>query len=711
MGCNNSKVYPPTAQRGGYDGDNDDDKMKDNSILSQKNMAADDAIINQIQGRNNNLEIQVADPQALNKSILQQRQQAIDNRSYRSTIESWQPKSLQQLAETIKAFSKGKSMVDRYWIIFYWIAHNIEYDTVSYFSGKYGDQKAEAVFLTRKGVCAGFGNLYKYLSDQLQMPCEIVTGFSKGYGFEYRKNAPAKIDHAWNAVEIDHHWYLIEVTWGAGHLNDMNGFERKLDPFFFLPPPNEMIYHHFPENEKWQLLRTSAKLEQFMQLPHLRPAYFDFKIELISPRNQVYLSLLPGRPYALVLIRAPPDVYLMADVKLTDEDIDGSHHVMYDKHKQLYRCYFAPSSIGKHKIMIYAKKGDSDIGEYQSALEFVLDVKQMPKNIVSFPRTWKKFFDLGLEIISPQNTHMIKLNDGTNHTQIRIKAPENIELFGRLKNKNGQEVADGDHIHYDQRTKMWKCDFAPDREGLFEALIMAKKKSDPGGYTSAVSFKIDAKKISSAAAVSYPETWPLFDDLGLKIDAPKNSANAVWSDNASYAEVLMQAPKEIQLSCQIQYKNVKVENGSLAQYNQEKQHWQLLFAPERTGLHELIVFAKRIKDSQASADAVVKFNLDVTKLRRPMKFPMTYTEFQTRKCQIIDPVDGVLKKGSVVSIYCVIPGAIDVTVAVDSKMLESGGYSNHIFKRQVTVGSNDVIICAKYGQKSDYSGLVQYTVR
>jgi hypothetical protein len=258
---------------------------------------------------------------------------------------------------------------------------------------------------------------------------------------------------------------------------------------------------------------------------------------------------------------------------------------------------------------------------------------------------------------------------------------------------------------------MWKCDFAPDREGLFEALIMAKKKSDPGGYTSAVSFKIDAKKISSAAAVSYPETWPLFHDLGLKIDAPKNSANAVWSDNASYAEVLMQAPKEIQLSCQIQYKNVKVENGSLAQYNQEKQHWQLLFAPEQTGLHELIVFAKRIKDTQASADAVVKFNLDVTKLRRPIKFPMTYTEFQTRKCQIIDPVDGVLKKGSVVSIYCVIPGAIDVTVAVDSKMLESGGYSNHIFKRQVTVGSNDVIICAKYGQKSDYSGLVQYTVR
>jgi hypothetical protein len=94
-----------------------------------------------------------------------------------------------------------------------------------------------------------------------------------------------------------------------------------------------------------------------------------------------------------------------------------------------------------------------------------------------------------------------------------------------------------------------------------------------------------------------------------------------------------------------------------------------------------------------------------------MKFPMIYTQFQTKKCQIYTPIDGILKKGSIVPIHCVIPDAIDVTVAVDSKLLESGGYSNPIFKRQVTVGSNSVMICANYGRKSGYDGLVQYTVR
>ncbi|CAF3420593.1 unnamed protein product [Rotaria sp. Silwood1] len=125
---------------------------------------------------NDHVEIQVADPQAFNDSLIQQHQQTINNISYQSTI---------------KVFSKGKSFVDRHWI-----TCNIEYDTVSYFSGKYDDQTAERVFRAKKGVCAGYANLYKYLCDQLDIPCEIISGYSKGYGFENRTDASSKTDHA-----------------------------------------------------------------------------------------------------------------------------------------------------------------------------------------------------------------------------------------------------------------------------------------------------------------------------------------------------------------------------------------------------------------------------------------------------------------------------------------------------------------------------------
>ena len=712
MGCNSSKIdptYQSTARHLDY-ANGSDYATSETSVFSAKTIAADDALIHKLKSSNEQMDIQVLDPQAFSNSLIQQRQQAIDNRSYRSAIESCQPKTLQQLADTIRSIGKGRSRVDQHWLIFYWVTCNISYDTVSYFSGKFENQSADAVFRTRKGVCAGYANLYKYLSDYLQMPCEVVSGYSKGYGFEYRKNPPARTDHAWNAVEIDSHWYLVEPTWGSGHLNAENKFEHKLDTYYFLPRPNEMIYHHVPENERWQLLRSSVRLETFMLMPHLRPLYFSYKVDLVYPRNQVHLSLLPGRSYAMVLLRAPPDVHFVSDLRYKEENIDGTNHVFYDKRKQLYRFYFAPSNVGKDKITIYAKRGEPDVGEYVSVLDFVIDIKQLPKHIVSFPKTWSNFFDLGLEIISPQNTHKIELGPGKNQARVSIKAPDNVEMVGRLKRINGEEIKDGDHTYFDRQSNIWHCDFAPNREGLYEAQILAKTKSNSGNYTSAVAFKLEAKQISSKA-VTYAQTWPLFYELGLQIESPKNTANAIWSENVPFSEVLIHAPKDVEVSGQIVFNSNQIQNGSLAQFDHERKLWQLLFAPERPGAHELIIFARKSTDSSTSSDAVIKFNLNVTKLQRPIKFPMTYTQFQTKKCQIYEPLDGTVRKGAMLPIYCIVPGAKDVTVAVDGQVQGKGGYSNPVFSREIKAGSSNVLICADFGQKTGYDGLIQYNVR
>ena len=124
-----------------------------------------------------------------------------------------------------------------------------------------------------------------------------------------------------------------------------------------------------------------------------------------------------------------------------------------------------------------------------------------------------------------------------------------------------------------------------------------------------------------------------------------------------------------------------------------------------------MIYAKRDSNNESSANSVVKFNLDVTKLRRPMKFPLIYTQFQSGKCQIYTPLDGILKKGSVVPIHCTIPGATDVNLTVDSDWLKSEGYTDPTLKRQITVGAKEVTLYAKYGQKSTYDGLIKYTVQ
>ncbi|CAF0907576.1 unnamed protein product [Rotaria sp. Silwood1] len=948
MGCRNDK------QQRDYVGDKSFNTItppNDDSPKPPPQIIKDDPKNNDILNRNsafadNFINIEVADPAAFNDHFIQQRRQAIKNNSYRSTIESWQPDSLQQLTHFIKELSNGKSIIDRHWIIFYWITFNIEYDTVAYFAKDYKDQTAEGVFRTRKGVCAGYANLYKYLCDQLEMPCEKVSGYSKGYGFDDREDAPTETDHAWNAVEIYHHWYLMESTWGAGHLDEKKEFQRKLSSYYFLPRPNEMIYHHLPENEKWQLLQTPIKMTQYLQMPHLRPEYFEFKLETIQPRHRCFVNLEHGEPFALVIMKAPANVCLIANLKLHDEKIEGGHQVIFDKRKRLYYCYFAPQNIGNHKIMIYAKRNNTDSDTFESVLDLTLDIKQIPKSPISYPKTWSIFFDYGLKILSPLKTHLINLNNSEKYAEILIKAPSDIELIGQLMSHNEEKIVYADQVYYDHEKIRWRCRFAPNKSGTFNALILAKKKSDSKSFTSAVQFKINANRISSppltfpitwstfydlglkilspidqgiivlsnkapyaeiriqttkdvdlvsqlqndkkekisgesqiyydniknywrckftpnqkgvydalilakkksdsesfisavsfqivvkrhsfqqkslpnttqlfhdlnleilppndcykiilseqssfveiclkapndveligrlknsnkevilnadqvyynrhediwhckfapnnrdlfnaiimakkksnsdphysqvvtfeievnhisTPPVTFPQTWQLFHDYNLKIKAPRNRSTARWLENSSYTEIFIQAPDNIELSGRIEYQNRKIENGALVQYDYERELWQLLFAPEQTGQHQLFIFAKPINDTDKLAAAVVMFSLNVTKLQQPMKFPMTYAAFHTTKCRIYTPLNGILKKDSLVPIHCCIPGAKSVILTIGSQPLRTEGYVDPILQREITVDSEEVIIHAKYGRNPHYTSLIKYFV-
>ncbi|CAF3430025.1 unnamed protein product, partial [Rotaria socialis] len=280
-----------------------------------------------------------------------------------------------------------------------------------------------------------------------------------------------------------------------------------------------MIYHHLPEDPKWQLLKSPIKMEEYLQMPKLRPLYFDLKLELVNPRNKNVISLLPGKSYAMALLRASRNVQLIADLEFNNEKIDGGNHIMFDVPKQLYRCYFAPKKVGQHKINIYGKEDASDKITYGGVLELTLDVKQLSKTAVSFPKTWDYFSNLHLQVISPQNTHVITLSNGISNTQILIRTPEDVELMGRLENEAKQQITGGHQIYYDRRKRIWRCDFAPDRDGFFEATIFAKKTSNAASYNAAVAFKIEATQIP-LPPISYPYTWQHFYDFGLKIKAP-----------------------------------------------------------------------------------------------------------------------------------------------------------------------------------------------
>ena len=336
-----------------------------------------------------------------------QRKAAIDNMEYRRIIISWKATSLNEVIHLIKNLSTDKSLIDRAWIVFYWVSQNIEYDVNSFFSGNIRHQTSDDIFHKKKGVCDAYGTIFKALCDGVQLECVKVSGYAKGYGYVPGKSTFTRSDHAWNVIRLNNHWYFIDSTWGAGHLDAHNQYQKKITPHYFLTRPEQMIYNHLPEDSKWQLLSPTVSMQQFLLLPYVYSTFFDLQLDIVSPHNANMVTFDTDRNLAEVLIRAPSGVRLSCSV--AHDQMSGL--VQYDAGRQLWQCLFRPRASGYQTLSIYGRQGQST-GSYHGAIEFGLNMPDMVQ-FKKFPLTYGNFTDNKCQIFEPL---VGKLKRGTNVT-------------------------------------------------------------------------------------------------------------------------------------------------------------------------------------------------------------------------------------------------------------------------------------------------------
>ena len=178
------------------------------------------------------------------------------------------------LAEYLK--KPANNDLEKARLIYSWIATHIRYDDDSFNSGNYGDQNADGVLASRKGVCEGFSTLFQELGLQMGLEVEKISGYSKGYGYKAGKKFK-DTNHAWNAVKIDGTWQLLDVTWGSSESETTSKglkSKMKLDPYWFIVPPEEFIFSHLPEDTQWQLISPAITTHQFEDLPFIADSFF-----------------------------------------------------------------------------------------------------------------------------------------------------------------------------------------------------------------------------------------------------------------------------------------------------------------------------------------------------------------------------------------------------------------------------------------------------
>lgn len=136
---------------------------------------------------------------------------------------------------------------------YYWIGKNIAYDYE--FLNKINTQKniyneylkkqdAYRVYEDRKGVCAGYANLYTWFMFEADIEVQKISGHIRDNENHYVElDSDDDFRHAWNAIKINNKWILVDTTWGSS--NDPNQSE-----FYFDIKPEFAINTHYPENNK-----------------------------------------------------------------------------------------------------------------------------------------------------------------------------------------------------------------------------------------------------------------------------------------------------------------------------------------------------------------------------------------------------------------------------------------------------------------------------
>lgn len=157
--------------------------------------------------------------------------------------------------------------------IYRWMADRIVYDVDAFLENRPSKSEVADVLKQRSSVCEGFASLFEQLAKNAGLEVVSIKGYAKGYAVAAIPNFD-KPNHAWNAVKIDGQWRLVDPTWGAGYV--ANGkYQKVLSEAFFLAPPEQMMFSHFPVDQAWQLQAVPRlTMSEFVSLPALAPAFF-----------------------------------------------------------------------------------------------------------------------------------------------------------------------------------------------------------------------------------------------------------------------------------------------------------------------------------------------------------------------------------------------------------------------------------------------------
>ena len=298
----------------------------------------------------------------INRELVQKTYKEIPSKS-KLTL----PKLINEIKE--KSEKNNLSKENLIYLIYYWVTHNIAYDTNSYFSGRNADCTPEGVFRNGCGVCSGYARFYKYLNDKFNIETQCITCYSKGYG--YKVGEAAKSNHEYNAIKIEGNWYLVDTCWSAGNVNGTQ-FTFDFNEFYFCCPPEYFITNHYPDDKEWQLLPKKISVLQYQKFPLLKDHFFSLGFTMIEPfTNKIEGSGIIS--LKLFFSNEINSIYILSSLEFNNKSVENC--IKSTKKKDHFEIQVKLNNKGDYLLRLFGSPT-----QYGSQYNWIYDVKIISKS-------------------------------------------------------------------------------------------------------------------------------------------------------------------------------------------------------------------------------------------------------------------------------------------------------------------------------------------
>ena len=544
-------------------------------------------------------------------------------------------------------------------------------------------------------------------------------------------SVPGSNHHTWNAVLINGVWHLVDTRFARrpviSSLANNSKVQYELDDHFFMTNPDQFIYTHFPDDQKWQQLDPLVAMEDFCNMPVMTPHFFSLGLDVCSHRRA---DVITKGETAIVLKYPPSKVFhftFSVHAGNGSEDFQGTklnRYGMLEAQNGKVTFRLRLPQVDSYAFFVYAKeemtnKSDSmfaQVCEYRIVQESVTSPLSDPYPPCAY-QSWGPgvaFKQFNLE--TNHQRSIIKTINGA--ASVEVTSPKTMQFRTRLVKHGEKSEYEGYVTCRPQGLKTTFLVTAPG-QGEFGLEIYAK---DPETETKkmrhvAQYLIVCEENVQTVQLPKLPSGFlgpqPMLVKYG--VTAVSHSDPVVHIDT-NYVEIKFATSQGMRFTTSLSETETKRDCSEYVFIQSENSGITLLLVLPNTGFFTLCVHGNPFSDNSQQIPGLCNYLIHCKKIEKEATpFPKQYG-FWKEGCSMVQPITIKPTLNTVLVPFKVrIPRAATVAVVVnkDWTALSLGEDMMWVGEIQVEAnhGPTKIVLVASYGDDElRFATLLEYNL-